>query len=467
MEHRWRILFITSIGAFVAALDLFIVNIAFTEIAADFSDATLSDLSWILNAYAIVFAALLVPAGRLADRIGRKRMFLAGLAGFTVGSTLCALAPSVEALVAARVVQATGAAMILPSTLGLILPAFPAEQRALAVGIWSAVGGVAAALGPPLGGLLVELDWRWIFIVNVPVGVVTLVAAGAWLPEIRERARALRPDAVGALLLAVSIGLLTGAIVQGPEWGWGDARVVGGFAAATLGLVAFLARSARHPAPVIELELLRVRSVAVANAATVLFFAGFGAMLLAAVIFLTQVWGYSTITAGLAIAPGPLMAAATAAPAGRLSGRIGPRIPAIAGGLLFAPSFGWAIAFVGTEPNYLFEFLPGFVVGGIGVGLVLPSLPVAATAGLPPDRFATGTAVFAMSRQIGAALGVAILVAILGTAAGNDLLPALDRAWAFIIGTGVASAAVAAALPRGAPTPEHEAGGLRTAEAVA
>ena len=263
------------------------------------------------------------------------------------------------ALVAARVLQAAGGAMIIPSTLGLILPAFPAEKRAVAVGIWSAVGGVAAALGPPIGGVLVEADWRWIFIVNVPVGIAAIVAGRAFLPEIRESVRAPRPDGVGALLLAASIALLTAAIVEGPDWGWADPRVIGGFAGAALGLALFVWRSARHRAPVIELPLLRVRSVAVANGAAMVFFAGFAAMLLAAVLFLTEVWGYSIVRAGLAIAPGPLLAALTAVPAGRLAARTGPRLPAIAGGLVFAAGFAWPLSFVGADAGLRERLAPG------------------------------------------------------------------------------------------------------------
>jgi MFS family permease len=180
MSKPWRTLVITSVGVFMASLDLFIVNIAFPDIAASFDNAKLSDLSWVLNAYAIVFAALLVPFGRIADRVGRKRIFLYGLLVFTAGSALSAAAPSVGALVGARVVQATGGAMMIPTSLGLILAVFPAEKRAAAVGAWSAAAGVAAALGPPIGGLLVEVDWRWIFIVNIPIGLA-MAALGWWI----------------------------------------------------------------------------------------------------------------------------------------------------------------------------------------------------------------------------------------------------------------------------------------------
>jgi EmrB/QacA subfamily drug resistance transporter len=461
--NRWRVLAISSIGVFVAGLDLFIVNIAFPDIARDFPGSSLADISWVLSAYAIVLAALLVPAGRYADRIGRKRSFVAGMAVFTAASALCAAAPSIGALVAARVLQAVGAAMLMPASLGLILPAFEPAQRPIAVGIWSAAGGVAAALGPPLGGVLVELSWRWIFIVNVPIGIATIVVASRMLSEIRERESAGRPDALGALILAAGVGLLTLGIVQGHDWGWSDPRVIGSFATSLLLIASFVARSARHPQPVIELPMLRIRSVAVANLAALVFFAGFAAMLLSSVLLLTQVWGYSTLTAGLAIAPGPLTAALVAVPTGRIVAKIGPRIPGALGGLLFASGFAVNLLFVGAQPDYTGAFLPGFVLGGIGVGLTLASQPAAATSELPPDRFATGTAIFGMARQLGSALGVAVLVAIVADSAGPDLLDALDAVWAFALGAGIVTAVAALGLGRGrlpvaAPLPAPAAG---------
>ncbi|MGE5407198.1 MAG: MFS transporter, partial [Syntrophothermus sp.] len=231
MPTRWKILAVTSAGLFMASLDLFIVNIAFPELAAEFPGAGLSSLSWVLNAYAIVFAALLVPAGRIADRAGRKRVFISGLLVFAGASVLCAVSSSLGLLVAARVLQAAGGAMMVPSTLGLILPAFPVDQRPLAIGVWSAAGGVAAALGPPIGGFLVQVSWRWIFIVNLPIAVLTALLAARMLTEVREPGEG-RPDLLGALQLALGIGLLTMGIVRGPEWGWADPRALAAFAAA-------------------------------------------------------------------------------------------------------------------------------------------------------------------------------------------------------------------------------------------
>jgi EmrB/QacA subfamily drug resistance transporter len=448
MDKRWKVLLITSVGLFMASLDLFIVNLALPSIAHDFGDASISSLSWVLNAYAIVFAALLVPAGRIADRVGRKRVFVIGLLTFGAASAACAAAPSVAVLVAARVLQAAGGAMMLPATLGLILPAFPVEQRAVAVGIWSAVGGVAAALGPPIGGLLVELSWHWIFLVNVPIALVTAAVAWRALDEVREPQAGHRPDVIGAIALALGIGLLTAGIVKGPDWGWADPRIVGAFAGTVALIGGFVVRSAHHPAPVIELPMLRVRSFSVANTAALVFFAGFGTMLLSSVLLLTEVWGYSALHAGVALMPGPLMAALFAAPAGRLGGRIGQRPVIAAGGLAFAAGFAVNLSLIGPSPDYAGSFLPGFMLGGVGVGLVLGPLPAAATASLPSDRFATGTAVFGMARQLGAAIGVAVLVALLADPAPSELFSRLQHGWDFALATGIATSALALAIGR-------------------
>jgi EmrB/QacA subfamily drug resistance transporter len=467
--HKWRVFAIVSLGVFMAGLDLFIVNIAFPDIRRDFDGTSLSGLSWILNAYAIVFAALLVPAGRISDRAGRKRGFVGGLAVFIAASAAAAAAPSVDVLVAARIVQAAGAAFMLPTSLGLLLPEFPPEQRATAVGAWAAVGGTAAAAGPPIGGLLVQASWHWVFLVNIPVGLFALVAAIRMLEEQRDPNPGPRPDVPGAVLLAAGIAVLVLGIVKGQAWGWDSARVLGAFAAAAVMLPAFVARSARHPAPVVELPMLRVRSFAVANVGAFVFFTGFSAMLLAGVLFMTGVWHYSVLRSGLGLAPGPLMAALFSAPAGALSDRFGQRAVGAPGPVIFALGCLWWVWQVGTEPHYASELLPGLLLTGAGVGLTIPTLSSAAAASLPPQRFATGIAVLTMSRQIGSALGVALLIAILGTPSPAEALDAFDSAWTFMaiasaaaflaflaLGRVRVSAPAAAAVPAPSPSQKRE-----------
>ncbi|HEX8647678.1 MAG TPA: MFS transporter [Thermoleophilaceae bacterium] len=449
MKRRTLVTTILIAGVFLASLDLFIVNLAFPDIARDFGGTPLADMSWILNAYAIVFAALLVPAGRWADRAGRKRGFLLGLAIFTIASAASAAAPTLEVLVGARVLQAAGAALMVPTSLGLLIPEFPAERRAAVVALWAAAGGVAAAAGPPIGGVLVEASWRWVFLINVPIGLLAFVAGTRSLREIRDPTGE-RPDVLGGALLAGGIAALVGAIVKGPDWGWGDTRVAALFAAAAIVVALVVTRSRSHPAPVVEPELVRIRSTALANLAALLFFAGFGAMLLGSVLFLTGVWGESTLSAGLMIAPGPAMAALFSVPAGLLGERYGARLVGAAGAAIMALSAIWWVSTMGAEPDYAGTFLPPFMLGGIGVGLSIPSITGVATAALPPTRFATGTALVGMSRQIGAALGVAVLVAIVGTPAPGEAVAALGHGWLFVAGA-MGATAVAMLLTGSAP----------------
>jgi len=460
MQRKWRVSFIVCVGVFMASLDLFIVNIAFPAIGEHFNEASLGSLSWILSGYAIVFAALLVPAGRWADAFGRKRAFLLGLAIFVLASAGCALAPSVDVLIGARVVQAAGAALMLPTSLGLMLPEFAPHERHMAIGAWAATGGIAAAAGPPLGGLLVQADWRWVFLVNVPVGLLGLAFGIPVLAERRERGTG-RPDVLGAAALIVAIGSLVVAIVKGQEWGWGSAGILALLAVAAVLLPAIWWRSERHLSPIVDPDMLRVRSFGLAVAASVLFFGGFGAMLLAGVLFLTSVWHESVLSAGLMLFPGPAMAAAFSVPSARLGARLGYRIPGVIGATLFAAGSLWYISHTGDRPAYLYEYLPGLLIGGAGVGLVIPTLTGAGASSLAPERFATGAAVLTMGRQIGAALGIATLVAVLGTATRNA--SDFHTAWLISVLGGLAAGVVLAAIR----SPAHRvAAASRIAEPV-
>jgi EmrB/QacA subfamily drug resistance transporter len=411
---------VLSIAVFMSSLDLFIVNIAFPSIAQSYPGTSSAGLSWVLNGYTIVFAALLVPAGRWADRIGRRRTFTAGLLTFVAASALCALAPSLGLLVAARVLQAAGAAALVPSSLSLLLAIVPMSGRAKAIGTWAAVGGMAAALGPVIGGLLVQVNWRLVFWVNVPVGLVAAYAAVRLLPESRDPSASERPDVIGAGVLAIAVGALALGLVQGESWGWTSARVLGAFAVAVLAVAAFVLRCARHPEPVLDLSLLPIRSFSGAFVASVLYYAGFGAFVLAVVEFLTGPWHYSAIRAGFAIAPGPLTVLPFArAVAPRLSAKIGgPGRVAVVGALVGVVAQVWWGMSITADQQYVTHLLPMQILGGAGVGLTIPSLIGAGTFHLPPARFGTGSGVINMGRQLGSVIGVAGLIAVLTGATG-------------------------------------------------
>jgi MFS family permease len=325
-------------------------------------------------------------------------------------------------------------ALLTPASLGLLLPAFPPERRHVAIGLWAAVGGIGAAAGPSLGGLLVQASWRWVFLVNVPIGLVTLAVGWRVLSEIRHPDR-VRADLAGAGLLALAVGSAVAAIVKGPDWGWTGAATVGLFVIAAVSVVALARRSASHPSPILEPAVLRVRTFGVATIATALFFLAFAAMLLSSVLFLTEVWHEDILTAGLMLTPGPAMAAIFAVPGARLGGRFGPGVVGIAGALLFALGGAMRLAWLGPSVHFASDFLPQMIIGGAGVGLIMPSLTAAAAASLPPARLATGIAVQITGRQIGSALGIALLVAVLGTGTTQDF----NAAWELMIVTSLAA----------------------------
>jgi len=442
-----KVLLLTSVGVYLVALDVSVLNVAFGSLVEDFGPEHRTLLAWVFSGYNIAFAAALLSAGRAADRFGRKRAFLLGTAVFAVGSALCAVSPSAGALVGARVVQAIGGALVMPASLALVLPEFPVERRSAAIGIWGAVGGVAAATGPSLGGVLVEnLGWRSVFVVNLPICAAAVAVGARLLRESRESAALGLPDVIGALLATSGVGLLTLGVVQGEEWGWSSARVVGSWVAAAALLGGFVARSRRHPAPVLDLALLRLRFFSAANATALVFAMGFFGMFFTNIQFLQQVWGYSVIGSGLAMTPGPLLAAAWAAPAGRLAQRHGHERVIVPGIALFTTGIVLLLAFADAEPAYWTLYFPAMVLTGTGVGLTISTVGSASNAYLPPDRFAMGSAFNATCRQVGAALGVASVAAL--RAGSDDPLAGFDRSWWFIAVTAIASGAVMAAFYR-------------------
>ncbi len=394
VRNPWVVLATTSLAVFAVFLDTTILFVAFPSIGADFPDVSASSLSWVLNAYTIVFAALLIPAGRLADRLGRRKVFLAAVVLFTVASMLCGIAPNPPLLVLARILQSVGAAALVPASLALVLQTFPREKVPVAVAIWGAIAAVAGAAGPTLGALVVEnFGWRWAFYINLPVGIFSFVMGRRVLPEWRESNPGRLPDPGGVVLLASGLALAAFAIVQTDEWGWLDTRVLAAAGVSVVLVGAFVWRCRAVSNPLLDLRLFRSPSFRWANTGLLVFSIGFNAMFLGNVLFLTQVWGYSVLKAGLAIAVGPSIVAATAPFLGRLAGRIGQRRLLVPGGLVWASGGVYLMLVAETTPDYVGAYLPAVVLTGLGVALCLPQLSSAAVQGLPPEQFGSGSAV--------------------------------------------------------------------------
>lgn len=447
-SQRTRLVTLVLVGsAFLAGVDLFIVNVAFDEIGRDFATGgnppSLSQLSWVLNAYAVIFAALLVPMGRLTDRYGRKAGFVGGIVVFTLASAACGLSTGVWELVAFRGLQAVGAAAMTPASLGLLLAALPPERKAPAARLWALTGALAAALGPAVGGGLVQLSWHWAFWINLPIGVLLVVGAVRYVPDVRHNEGAPRPDLSGAVLLAVAVGALVLGLVQGNEWGWSSGRVVGAFVGSAVALGAFGWLTTHHPAPVIDPALLRVRAFTWAGLTTLVFNAGFGAGLLAGILWMQQAWGYSALATGFAVAFGPLFVPATSLLTHRIFPTARAGTLAILGCLVVAAGAALMSLSLTTTPSYWTTVAPGWALVGVGVGLAMPNLVASATSALPPEQVSTGSGVVTMARQVGLVLGVSVLVAIVGASPSLD---AFRTAWWVIAGASVVAAACAVAI---------------------
>ncbi len=434
MIGKWsrgaKVLALTSIGVTLVSLDISIVNVAFGAIAKDFPESRRT-LTWVFSAYNIAYAAGLLTAGRLADAFGRKRAFLTGLSIFMVGSLLCAFAPSALMLVAARAVQAIGGAVLTPSSLALVLPEFPVEKRSAAIGVWGAVGAVAAASGPTVGGFLVDtFTWHAVFLINIPLCVLAIAIGTKLLRESRDETAPRTVDYIGAVLAVFGVGLLTLMIVQSDEWGWVTQRALVVLALALGFLIAFVMRCRVAAHPVLDLKLLKLPFVTAAAISGFGFTMGFFSLIFVNTQWLQTVWNYSPSRSGLAGIPGPVMAAIVAAPAGRLAQRIGHGKVVATGAVILCSGNLFLSYWITDTPNYLTHYLPVMVYTGIGVGLCISTISSSATAFLPQPKFAMGSAVNNTARQIGAALGVALVSSILVSAlARNNYLEGFHTAW--------------------------------------
>ncbi|MDE1673516.1 MFS transporter [Nocardia gipuzkoensis] len=446
-----RTLLIACGAAFIAFLDLSVVNIAFPSIARDFPGTATTTLTWVVSGYAVAFAALLTPAGRLADTLGRRRLFLGALAGFALTSLLCGLAPTAGWLIAGRILQGATAALMVPAALGSVLAATPREKIGAAIGAWSASGGFAAVVGPALGGTLVEgFDWRAVFVINVPVALLLIAAATRIPADARPSGDAL-PDPIGTIAVALGLGGLVAGVTEGQRWGWTSAGTLAALIGGGLLVVAALARSARHRDPAVAVDLWRSKSYALANATSFVFGAAMFAWLLAGPLFLDAIWGYSVLGSAGAMTIGAVASMVTATVAGRVGSPTVRRWLGVLGALMFVACTVWmSTDAFGSTPALWSAWIPAGVLGGGGIGFVVTVLGTAAASSLPPQQFAAGTGMNLTARQVGGALGVAVLAAVFA-ARTDDPLGAFHTLFAVCAGI-AAVAACLAALPARTPS---------------
>lgn len=396
-------------------MDSTLLFAAFGAIGKSFPQTSAADMSWVLNAYSVVYAAMLIPAGGLADAHGRKRVFLLGVAVFLAASAACGLAPNVPLLVAARVLQAAGAALLTPASLSIVLDAFPPAKRAVAVSLWGAVGGLAAAVGPSLGAFIIEtLGWPWAFYLNLPLGAWSIWRGARLLREAQKPHSPRALDAVGMALLMTGVGALALAIVQSESPRWTTSELACTGLLGIIALLAFIGWTRVAAAPLVDPKLFKHPTYTFVNLATLVFGAAFAMMFFAFFFYLTRVWHYPLLRAGLAITPGPLLVIPFAILSGRVAARSGHRPFLVGGALLYACSGLWFLLMPGETPSYLAHWLPGLVLSGVSIGLLLPSLSAAAVNRLPAEHYAVGSAVNQATRQVGSVLGVAVTVLLLG-----------------------------------------------------
>ena len=422
---------------FIVGLDVTAVNVALPAIG-DHLDAELSWLQWSVSAYTVVMASLLLFAGSAADRFGRKRTLTIGLSVFTVASALCSLAPTIELLVAARVLQGVGASMLNPVAMSIITNTFTdPRERAQAVGVWGAVFGASLALGPIFGGVLVSTaGWEWIFLINVPLGLTAIALLGRFVPESKAPTPR-RFDPVGQGLVVVLLASVTYGIIEAPNAGWTSPSILTAFAAAIVSLVGLLVYEPRRRDPLIDLRFFRSIPFSSSIALAVAAFASFGGFLFLNTLYLQEVRGVSPVEAGLAIVPIALMTVLLSPVSGRMVGRTGPRKPLMIAGLSL---FLGSCMLVGIDPTTPFAWLvAAYVVFGIGIGFVNAPITNAAVSGMPVAQAGVAAAVATTSRQFGQAIGVALVGAIAASGAGTsaaDLSSASHPAWWTLTGMG-------------------------------
>lgn len=429
-SRKWLILAAVSLGMFMTLLDITIVNIAIPAIIEDLN-TTVTAVSWVVNAYSLALAVLFLSMGRFADKLGLKLVFLFGLAVFSAFSLACGLAPSANWLIGFRVGQGVGGAAMAPISLAIIFGVFPRRQQAMAVGLWGALGMVAAAIGPTLGGVLSEYaSWHWVFLINVPIGAIALAACWWVVPKGERHHTGTGIDIVGVVISTVGLFCLILGLIQANAWGWTSTKTLALFAIATASYPLFAWWEISTRSPMFDFRLLRIRSFTLANSTMVLIGAAMGGALFLLPIFLITVLGYSELEAALAVTPMPVVGLFVAPFVGRLVDRIGPRFPAAAGAMFF----GTGMLLLAQLDGQSTAVAAGWRVTilGVGMGCIFPSISSAAMGSLPPRVSGVGSGALNTMRQIGFSLGIAVLVAIFAHQMIANITIAVQQSKSFV-----------------------------------
>jgi EmrB/QacA subfamily drug resistance transporter len=449
--RKWWTLAAVSFGLFMIMLDNTVVNVALPSIQRELGIG-LSELEWIVTGYALSFAALMLTGGKVADMLGRRRIFVLGIIVFTVASFLCGIAESSEVLIGARVLQGVGAALMNPATLSIISATFPPAQRGMAIGIWAGVSALALAIGPLVGGLLTEhVGWEWIFFVNVPVGILGIAASYLFIDESKDTSEEQRLDLPGLLTSGIGLFALTYGLIEANTYGWTSGRILGAFAVAVVGLVGFVLLERHQRLPMLDLSLFRSGTFAGANLVILLVaFAMFGIFLFLS-LYMQNILGYSAVEAGAAFLPMTILIILIAPIAGRATDRIGSRWLMTAGMTLIAVQLLY-FSTLGIDATYG-EILPAMLIGGVGMALTMTPSAAAAIRSVPVDKSGVGSAVLNSFRQVGGSIGIAVMGAIVAHEVGGRRSPeafvdGFTRALEVAAGIALVGAVVAAVLVR-------------------
>ncbi|MFW2332720.1 MFS transporter [Ilumatobacter sp.] len=463
-RNPWPAVVVTTLVFFLVVIDVSAVNVAFPSIREEF-DVPESTLGWIISGYNIAVASLLLVAGRYADSLGRKRLFIPGVAIFAVGSMLSALAPGAGFLIAARVVQGVGGAIIAPTAIAVVLPDFPPNKRSTVIGITGATGALGAVVGPALGAFVTDVwSWRGIFWINVPISLLVLALAPSLLRESKNPAATGNVDLVGVPIGTIGVGLVMFAIVQAESWGLTDPRVVAAFVVGLSMIPILVRRSRRHPEPLLELDLFRLRSFSSTNAGLALYSTAFTSGFLANSLLLQEMWGQSLRTTGLALVPSPLLAAFVSPAAGRYADRIGHRWILAAGSVSCAVGYLTYLVVLDETPATWSVYVPVSLFIGLGVGATIATWSSAGLADVSPAQFGTANATVRTTQQVFYALGISVVVALLADVSIDPDITKFRWAWAFV-GAGylAAAAVVAVTFPSGSSDDRAAAGTTRAA----